>query len=105
MAKHEFQQNGGSASRWSEQGRSTPASYDEPGKISQCIQDRPDEAVLVALVSGVAVGVVIGMAIAGSDQPQRWRDRRLAESLGQRLMTSLDRVLPESLSQNLGLHR
>lgn len=76
-----------------------------PERVTQCIQDWPDESVLLSLVGGLAVGVVVGMAIAGPESSRRWRDRRTAEGLGNRLMAAIDRGLPDSVLRQLGIHK
>lgn len=75
------------------------------GRATQCIQDHPDESVLVALAAGTVVGLAIGGMLADSGNSRGWRDRHIARGLGERLMSSLDNVLPNSVSSSLGLDR
>ncbi|TWT73564.1 hypothetical protein Pla123a_39000 [Posidoniimonas polymericola] len=73
-------------------------------RSQEFIRSRPDESVLLALAAGAAVGV--GLALLSGGQRQGWsftRDRRVAEGLGERLMHSLEKVLPDSLSSSLGV--
>lgn len=71
--------------------------------VTRCIEDRPDEAVVLSLLSGLAVGVAIGIALGAPREKQSWYDRRTAEDLGNRLLSSLEQVLPESLSRTIGI--
>lgn len=75
------------------------------GKAGETIQQHPDEAVLLALAAGAVVGCLIGSMLAGSSDSKMVRSRRAAESLGERLMSSIEQMIPESLSQSLGIHR
>lgn len=75
------------------------------GRAGETIQEHPDEAVLVALAAGAVVGFLIGSMLAGSSDSQMVRSRRAAEGLGERLMSSIEKMIPESLSQSLGMHR
>jgi hypothetical protein len=72
-------------------------------KAGDTVQEHPDEAVLVALAAGAIIGLVIGTMLAGPEETQTRRARRAAESLGERLMTSIERMLPDSLSSSLGM--
>ena len=71
--------------------------------VTQCIEDRPDEAILISLLSGLAVGVALGMALAGPRESKSWRDRRTAEDLGSRLLSSIEQVLPDSIARSVGM--
>lgn len=73
------------------------------GSVGRCIEDRPDEAVVISLLAGLAVGVALGMTLAGPRETRSWHDRRTAEDLGNRLLSSLEQVLPDSLSRTIGI--
>lgn len=75
------------------------------GRAGETIKDHPDEALLVALAAGAVVGFLIGSMIAGPSDSHMARSRRAAEGLGERLMSSLEKMIPESLSQTLGMNR
>jgi hypothetical protein len=74
-------------------------------KAGESIQQHPDEAVLVALAAGAVVGLLIGTMLASPSDSTMQRSRRAAEGLGERLMSSIEKMIPESLSQTLGMHR
>lgn len=78
---------------------------EQRGKAGDMIQEHPDEAVLVALAAGAVVGFFIGSMISGSSDSKMVRHRRAAENLGERLMHSIEKMIPDSLSQTLGMHR
>lgn len=75
------------------------------GPVRQCIEDYPDEAVLVSLAAGFGLGLVIGGLLAGSSSSHGWRQRHVATGLGERLMASIEKVLPDSVSSSLGMHK
>lgn len=72
-------------------------------KTSQAIDKHPDEAVLVAFVAGAAVGLLISTLLSGPEETTARKTRRAAENLGERLMASIERMLPDSLSSSLGM--
>lgn len=72
-------------------------------RFSSMIQERPDEAIFLGFVSGVAIGALFGSVIAGSNSSGRLSSRHVAEGLGQRLLEKLDSFVPSSVSRSLGL--
>jgi hypothetical protein len=74
-------------------------------RADETVQQHPDEAVLVALAAGAVVGLLIGTMLAGPPETTLQRSRRAAEGLGERLMNSIEKMLPDSLSQSLGMNR
>ena len=78
-------------------------SIDPQSKATRCIQDHPDEAILCALAAGAVVGLAIGSLIGRSSSESRWRNSRVASMLGERLMGSIERALPDSVTSSLGL--
>lgn len=70
-------------------------------KTEEYIRSRPDESVLMALAAGAAVGVALGIVVGGS-RGGGAHSRRVAEGLGERLMHSLERVLPDSIHSVMG---
>jgi hypothetical protein len=79
------------------------SSYETTSKLTRTVQDHPDEAVLSAFVAGAVIGLMIGGAIAGSSSGGTGRHRRVAEGLGERLMDSIENVLPSSLAKTFGV--
>jgi ElaB/YqjD/DUF883 family membrane-anchored ribosome-binding protein len=60
---------------------------------------RPAESVAVALAVGVGVGLAIGMALAAPRRrPSSWKDRLIAEDIGQRVLHRFADMLPQSLA-------
>jgi hypothetical protein len=89
-----------------DEGAEDEASY--PGQIATQLRDLTYEntgaALLVALAAGVGVGLLIGVAIRPPRNPQRkLRDRLLAEGLGRRLLARAESLLPDAVSERLGL--
>ena len=73
------------------------------GGTQDFIKSRPDESMLLALAAGAAVGVALGLSLGGGQRGWGGHSRRVAEGLGERLMHSLERVLPDSISSSLGV--
>lgn len=70
-------------------------------QAKHCIQDNPATAVLGALAIGAFVGVLASRKLSQPSASQR----RLASGLGDKLMQSLEKSLPEAVSSTLGIHR
>jgi len=105
MAEQYTSQRGDPTNAWSDENAARGAPNDSAGSVSRCIREWPEESVLVAFASGVAIGVGLGIALGGAEVMHRQRDRRLAEGMGERLLATFDRVLPDSLGRTLGLNR
>lgn len=73
----------------------------ECSAVEQFIEERPDTSILLALAAGFAVGVGIGVAMGDSSYAGRLRNRRVAEGFGERMMASLEGMLPQSMARNL----
>lgn len=71
-------------------------------RASQTVQSHPDEAVLVAFAAGAVVGLIIGTMLGSPDEHTTRRARRAAEGLGERLMASIEKMIPNTLS-SMGL--
>ncbi len=73
-------------------------------KVSHYVSDHPDESILTAFAAGAAIGLIIGLTMgeSSSSSSRSWRDRRVAEGLGNRLMESLDSLLPDSVTGAFG---
>lgn len=78
-------------------------SYLERGKsqIKDIVEDREGRTVLTALVAGLGLGILVGTALSGS-RKSKWSDRIAAEGIGRRLMESVDKYLPDALSDRYG---
>lgn len=72
-------------------------------RTQEIIRSRPDESVLVALAAGAAIGIGLTVLTGGRSNSAFSRNRRVAEGLGERLMHSIEKVLPDSLSSSLGV--
>lgn len=77
--------------------------YLERGKaqIKEIVEDREGRTVLTALVAGLGMGLLVGTALSGS-RKEKWSDRVAAEGIGRRLMESVDKYLPDALSDRFG---
>lgn len=71
-------------------------------KLTRAVQRHPEEAVISAFVTGAVIGLIIGGTIASSASSGISRQRRLAEGLGERVLHSLDSLLPASLAKTFG---
>lgn len=74
-------------------------------RAGETIQEHPDEAVLIALAAGAVIGFIIGSALAGGEESKLRHSRRVAEGLGERLLSSFESMIPDTLSKSLGMHR
>lgn len=69
-------------------------------QMREVTRDHEGTAVLVALAAGFGVGILLGAAMASSHrQPLGWRDQIAAEGLGRRLMSRIEGMMPETLSE------
>ena len=63
-----------------------------------------EQSIGLAFGIGVGVGLLIGIALlAPPSRPRSWHDRLVAEGLGRRLLERAERLLPETLSERLGI--
>jgi hypothetical protein len=68
-------------------------------KLEQRIQRQPQSTMLMSLGAGVGVGILIGTMLGGSRSNSRnWFERETAERLGQRLMSQMGDLLPNSIT-------
>jgi hypothetical protein len=77
--------------------------YYERGENSlrECVSGREGGAVLLALASGVGVGLLIGAALGRSHrQSLSWHNRLTAEGFGRRLMERVENLIPEALAEH-----
>jgi hypothetical protein len=71
-------------------------------RLTRTVREHPDEAIISAFVTGAVIGLVIGAAIASASSSGLSRQRRVAEGLGERVLHSLDSLLPSSLAKAFG---
>jgi hypothetical protein len=76
------------------------------GEIRHCAQQavsgREGTAVFVSLAVGFGIGVLIGTTLAAPRRrPAAWRDRFMAEGLGQRVLDRIEDMLPQRLTSCL----
>lgn len=74
--------------------------YVEPAmdSVKEVIADRPMSSVVTVFGAGFAVGVLIGMSLAGSSPRRR---QSTTERLGEQVLDAMSRVLPESLAKQI----
>jgi hypothetical protein len=73
-------------------------------QIRDLTSEHTGTALLLALGAGLGVGLLIGTALRTPPRRQRsLRERLLAEGLGQRLLERAENMLPDVLSERLGL--
>ena len=67
--------------------------------VQESVRGREGTVVFVSLAVGFGIGVLIGTTLA---KPRRrssaWRDRYMAEGVGQRVLERLEEMLPEGLT-------
>lgn len=81
-------------------GRDKQAEEDN-SQFGNLIRDREVESVCGALAVGFCVGLVLGAAVGRPSRPESWTDRVTAEGLGRKLMDSIERILPNAISERL----
>ncbi len=70
-------------------------------QMRELIRDREGTAILIALATGMGVGLVLGGAVGHARQrPKSWRDRLTAEGFGRRLMDRIESVIPDALAEH-----
>jgi hypothetical protein len=79
-----------------------------PAQIATQLRDLTYENTGAAVLLALGAGVGVGFWIASSVRPPRirqrnFRDRLLAEGLGRRLLERAESLLPEAVSDRLGL--
>ena len=70
-------------------------------RVQEIVQDNAGKSMLIAMASGLGIGILIGTAIGGSRQPSHWWDRSTAESLGHRLLDKIGTMVPDVLSDRI----
>ncbi len=68
--------------------------------FEQCVGDNPATAMLISSVVGIGAGIAIGIMIgrAREPEPAGWFDSRTAEKIGHQFLTTMSRLVPESVS-------
>lgn len=70
-------------------------------QLRELIREREGPAILLAVATGVGVGLVLGGALGRFQRrPKSWRDRLTAEGLGRRLMDRIEAMLPDALADH-----
>jgi hypothetical protein len=70
-------------------------------QMREFVRDREGTAILVAVATGLGIGLVIGAAIGRSHrEEQTWRDRINMEGFGRRLMDRIEGMIPDALSEH-----
>jgi hypothetical protein len=73
-------------------------------QVRDLAQEHAGTATLVALGAGLGIGLLIGIAMRSSQsRPRSWRERLIAEGIGRRLLERAEGMVPEALSERLGL--
>ena len=70
--------------------------------LQHFVQDRPEETILAAFAAGVLVGLMVGVALAESSSAGSRRSHSVAESLGNKVLHSIDKILPDFVAKTLG---
>jgi len=72
-------------------------------QMRQLVRDREGTAILLAVATGLGIGLVIGASLGRSHRQQlSWRDRINAEGFGRRLMERIEGMIPEAVSEHFG---
>lgn len=77
------------------------SNQDAVSQAKQCVQDRPSTAIFGALAIGAFIGVLASRKLSQPDQTSR----HLAAGLGEKALASLEKSLPDSIGNSLGLSR
>ena len=73
-------------------------------QVRDLAQEHAGAATLIALGAGLGFGLLIGIAMRSSQsRPRSWRERLVAEGIGRRILERAECLLPEALSERLGL--
>lgn len=70
-------------------------------RVQGVIHDNAGTSLLIALASGLGVGILIGMTIGGSKKSSHWWDRSTAEGLGRRLLDKFESIVPDAVSERI----
>jgi hypothetical protein len=84
---------------------SQASDYWERGEdqMRQLVRDREGTAILMAVATGLCIGLVIGASLGRSHRQElTWRDRLNAEGFGRRLMERIEGMIPEAVSEHFG---
>lgn len=70
-------------------------------QLRHMTRDREGATMLVALAAGFGVGLAIGCSLASSHrQPKSWRDRRMVDGLGRKIMARVESMIPEAVAEH-----
>jgi hypothetical protein len=72
-------------------------------QMRQLVRDREGTAILVAVATGLGIGLLIGASLGRSRREElTWRERINAEGFGKRLMQRIESMIPEAVSEHFG---
>jgi hypothetical protein len=72
-------------------------------QMRQLVRNREGTAMLLAMATGLGIGLVIGATLGRSRQHQQtWRDRINMEGFGRTLMDRIEGMIPEAVSEHFG---
>jgi hypothetical protein len=67
------------------------------------VRNREGSAMLLAMATGLGIGLVIGATLGRSRHHQQtWRDRINMEGFGRSLMDRIEGMIPEAVSEHFG---
>ena len=73
-------------------------------EVQEIVREHPGQAIAVAFGIGVGVGLLLSIALhAPTSRPRSWHDRFVGEGLGRRLRQRAESLLPETVSERLGI--
>jgi len=84
---------------------SQASDYWERGEdqMRNLVRDREGTAILMAVATGLCVGLVIGASLGRSHREElTWRERINAEGFGRRLMERIEGMIPDAVSEHFG---
>ncbi|TWU27681.1 hypothetical protein [Bythopirellula polymerisocia] len=70
-------------------------------RMQHVVHDNAGSSMLIALASGLGVGILIGTAIGGSRQSAHWWNRETAENMGNRFLSKIGAMVPDALSERI----
>ena len=72
-------------------------------QVRHMVRNREGSAMLLAMATGLGIGLVIGATLGRSRHHQQtWRDRINMEGFGRSLMDRIEGMIPEAVSEHFG---